>query len=427
MPTKHRKDIRWLLACSAFLLAGASGLANAVEPVFEPVPMMARLAASAPNDRALSTLQSQPSTLAIHEVRAKPALIDQQNQQLMLPVGGSNLLVEQDYSYQNADGTIVWSGTLGGTRQLQRKLGRFGNDELASDLAESVMLVRNGNKLTGTIRSGRRLFKITPLRNGHHAIVEVDESALPPAHPSRPLPQAPWMLRRNDQSRTKAAITAADRSLLKVGVLFTEDAIYQTNDPQGLAQLAVAETNQGYLNSGIDITMELVGVVGYYPGFNSGDFHQDLERFQGTNDGHIDGWHGYRNEIGADLSVLITTTNTYCGLGYLLASAEWAFSVVNVGCLTGTYTFAHETGHNIGAMHDPDNGVNTVYPYGHGFQHPRGMFRTVMAYDCPGRCPQINAWSNPYFTHWGEPMGSHDRHNNTRLLNERRAIVSSFR
>ncbi len=54
-----------------------------------------------------------------------------------------------------------------------------GNPATAGDAA----LVVKGDDMVGTIRCAGRLYRIRPLGDGLHAVVEVDESALPPDHP----------------------------------------------------------------------------------------------------------------------------------------------------------------------------------------------------------------------------------------------------
>ena len=113
----------------------------------------------------------------------------------------------------------------------------------------------------------------------------------------------------------------------------------------------------------------------------------------------------------ADAVVLIVNDTAYCGMAYVMTSLSSsfesaAFSVVSRICATGYYSFAHETGHNFGSVHDRANSSFAgVYDYSYGYQSPYGTFRTIMSYDCDGGCPRINYWSNPDIYYNGQPLG----------------------
>jgi hypothetical protein len=50
-----------------------------------------------------------------------------------------------------------------------------------------------------------------------------------------------------------------------------------------------------------------------------------------------------------------------------------------------------------------------------------------MAYNCSPSCPRINYWSSPLRTYGGQVMGTANRSDNARVLNNTRATISSFR
>ena len=110
-----------------------------------------------------------------------------------------------------------------------------------------------------------------------------------------------------------------------------------------------------------------------------------------------------RNTHGADLVSLITQSGQYCGIAYVMTSigsgfASWAVSVTAQSCLPSTH--AHETGHNLGCMHDPDNsdipGARD-YAFGHRYCMSGG-FRTIMSYSCSG-ATRVPHFSNPDVFH----------------------------
>ena len=128
----------------------------------------------------------------------------------------------------------------------------------------------------------------------------------------------------------------------------------------------------------------------------------------------MDNVHALRDAYGADMVSLWIETGTYCGLGWIGPSASYAFTVVNRGCATSNSTFAHELGHNMGALHDPYVDSSTYpYSYGHGHVNLVARWRTVMSYNdqcaatAPGTCcTRIPYFSNPNLTYGGAPLGT---------------------
>jgi len=212
-------------------------------------------------------------------------------------------------------------------------------------------------------------------------------------------------------------------------VVATNDAIAAYGgDMQALVELAVAESNQGYANSNIGINMVLANYS--TTTYATAGMSTDLSRFRGTSDGYMDGIHAIRDANTADVGMLVANDASACGLASAIGStAATAFATAYWDCITGYYSFAHEIGHLQSARHDPANDpTNTPYAYGHGYQAPGNVWRTIMAYNCTGAgCPRLNYWSNPSVTYGGLPMGTYDKNHNQRVLVETKATVAGFR
>jgi len=195
--------------------------------------------------------------------------------------------------------------------------------------------------------------------------------------------------------------------------------------------LAIAESNQAYANSQIDAQLRLVHTAEVEN--SSGNMSSDLSALRSTTDGVIDHVHGLRDQYGADMVSWFNEQGSYCGIAYvnkgdISADAAYAFSVVNSGCATGYFSTAHELGHNMGSMHDEANSsTQGVYPYSYGYQEPNGVFRTVMAYSCPGGCTRQQFFSNPNLAFNGAVIGIADQADNARSLNNTRDAVSQWR
>jgi len=410
--------LRFLVAAGALALSGA---AFAGKPLFlgeaTPAPRAAK---------AVADLANKPDTFNMKVMKADASVITAGTREIELELGTRRVNLVLEKAQSNKGGSLVWIGHVKETAKKRPNT----NKETRHDALNSAILVRRGNGVTGNVRMDGKLFRIRPLPDGNHAVIEVDESRRPPDHPQsyNDLPQ----LRMDRASRTAAADVAAATepgatATIRVMVVATNQAITAFGgDMQALVELAVAESNQGYVNSNIGINMVLAG---YYSTdyVESGSFDTDLSRFQGTSDGYLDGFHATRNSIAADVNVLITNNSQYCGLGYLHATATTAFSVVYHDCATGYYSFAHEIGHNQGAHHDPASGTNNVYAYGHGYRAPNNAWRTIMAYNCSPSCPRVNYWSNPDVTYGGVAMGNTNQSHNQRVLIETKATVAAFR
>ncbi|MDH5822971.1 M12 family metallo-peptidase [Luteimonas sp. RD2P54] len=413
---------RQLSAALALALAACLGTdASAAEPptLFSPLPES--VAATAGSDRVLTAIRADRAVVASRLVAANAAQVAESTELLLLELEpGLTVRGERQIAYRNPDGTIVWSGLLDAD-ETRARLRLFGDAEVADAPEASVLIVRNGDRLTGTVRAGARLYRISPLAGGGHVVARVDEALMPADHPAgyRPRPASAIEL-------DPAMLADKANTVIRVGVLVANSAASAIGDVTGFANLAVAESNQGFANSGVQVTLQLAGV--YTTAYNSAGFSNDLYRFAANGDGQLDGWHATRNSIAADVNVLVINNSSSCGIGYMNSNANSAFSVVHYSCATGYYSFGHEIGHNFGAHHNPEAPANnTTYAYGHGYLHPGSAWRTIMAYNCSSGCSRINYWSNPNRTYGGAAMGTTARHDNARLLNGRRGTVAGFR
>jgi hypothetical protein len=407
------------VAC-ALTLGTACGPALASERLFE----LATVEKAMPGDTAWQALAQSPSTMRLDLVRARADAVAAGAESLRLDLApGLSLTAHRLDSYTTETGSQVWSGLIEETssKLLPRVPSWHGEREIADDPLNSVLLVRNGDKLTANITVDGQQYKLRPLHGGGHALVAVDGRRLPAEHPPEYARQ-PVIPMRTDTSAVRS------HSTIRVMVHYTAAAASASGDMNGLIDLAIAESNQGYANSGVLINLQLAhrSQVSYT---ESSNFTTNLTRYRGTSDGYMDGIHTTRNSVAADVGVLIVNNSAYCGLASGIGStASTAFAAVYWDCATGYYSFAHEIGHLQSARHDPANDpTNTPYTYGHGYQYPSGGWRTIMAYNCSSGCTRLNYWSNPSVTYGGVPMGTTSRSDNERVLNNTRATIAAFR
>jgi hypothetical protein len=343
--------------------------------------------------------------------------------ELALPLpDGRQFNARRFNTYKTKSGSTVW-------------IGKHNNAELgtaASAEEETVLVVRDG-KVTGSVHHEGKLYRIRAGVDGTHGVAEIDLRKFPRDHIDNEYKQ---QLALSEVAIAQAPATTrvgamaaalADTPVIRVLVNYTPAAKRTTSDINALIDLAIAETNQGYVNAGVNARVELAHAaqVNYT---ESGSNSTDRSRYSDVDDRVMDEIHGQRNTYAADVGVLLTDGNSACGNGTIYASATSAFAAVTTDCATGNYSFGHELGHLFGARHNPEEDNSTTpYAYGHGYLSPNRNWRTIMAYDCPNGCKRLNYWSNPAKTRDGVAMGTTAKNNNARVLNERAAVLASFR
>jgi hypothetical protein len=277
-----------------------------------------------------------------------------------------------------------------------------------------VILVVNGEMVVGNVATPQGVYQVRYAGGGVHAVHEIDQSAFPdemePVRVDLPL-DAP--------ANPDEGIVADDGSVIDVLVVYTGAARVAaggTAAMNSLVNLAVAETNQGYANSLVNQRLNLVHTTEVAYG-ETGDIFVDLTRLRDISDPYLSNVHSLRDTHAADEVVLIVENGgAYCGVAYLMAHvsatfASSAFAVVVRDCATGYYSFGHELGHNMGALHDWYVDNDTIpYAHAHGYVRRTSGWRTIMAYnsECSAfgvYCSRLPFWSNPDLTYGGVPMG----------------------
>ena len=213
------------------------------------------------------------------------------------------------------------------------------------------------------------------------------------------------------------------------------------NQIQADITTAAAQLNTAYIESGVDIFMNVTSTrfIDFSDAGVSGS--TALNQITNTSDGIMDEVHGWRNDDGADLVALIMD-GTGCGVAWSPASPTSAFSVTDESCLVGNRTMAHEIGHNQGALHDRDqHGQGTAGAYNYGYKRCSDgsdedfgapYFRTVMSYSCAS-ASRVGRFSNPNVLFSGVPQGVDHTIDpargawNMRTLNESASYVAGFR
>lgn len=176
-------------------------------------------------------------------------------------------------------------------------------------------------------------------------------------------------------------------------------ATYFNGQVDAAMQNWVAQINNAYRDSNVDIQLRLAGAVAHEQA--GADMNAVLTSLR-TDTGAL----GLRAQYGADFVTQLHQTGE-CGIGYLAVSANWAWNLVGPDC--GPLTLAHELGHNMGLAHSRKQGDTTGSRYAYGLGHGvDGLFGTIMTYPwlytnrASGR---IAKFSNPDVSCLGTPCG----------------------
>ena len=326
------------------------------------------------------------------------------------------------------DGRYTWYGGIAGVKESQ------------------VIIVVNGEQATGNITMYGEQWQIRPVEGGLHEIIQIDQLGFPEESPPLQPDSSGFDTLQAD---APPPIMGDSGAVIDVMVVYTAAAAASVANIQNEIELAVAETNQSYENSGVTQRINLVHTaqVDYPPDPATLDFSTALRNLTfslgSTYDptGYMDEVHILRDQYKADLVVLLVENISYCGIAWRMDEIgsyfeEGGFSVVSTDCATGYYSFGHEMGHNMAAKHDCYVDTDTYpYEYAHGYVNPADQWRTVMAYnnqcsDSGFYCYRLPYWSNPNVLFNGDPMGASMgdcQADNHRVLNNTAMIVANFR
>jgi hypothetical protein len=308
--------------------------------------------------------------------------------------------------------------------------GKIGTDPLAE-----IHLSQIGSAFYASLNTPQGLFRISSQDGQTARIVQIDSTRFRPEHDaipfSPPSPALPVV-----SITTAGASLVDDGSRIDVYVGYTPAAKNAATadgiDILNLINTAIAETNTGYADSGVNQRVVLVGTA-EYAYTETGSWTTTLNHWSNTSDGYMDAAHTARDLTKADEMVLLIDDATACGMAWMMSSgsispvfAPNAFSVVALDCATGYYSFAHEMGHNMGANHNREAGTGTgaypAYSYGSWIWIPstgRYDYRTIMAYNTYGYVDinrsgntltydstRVNRWANPDVIYAGQPTGA---------------------
>ena len=241
------------------------------------------------------------------------------------------------------------------------------------------------------------------------------EDGLEPDQPEVDQERADWLVARGEADTD----TVVEYS---VTVWVTSQFLHSTRDPTAFIEQLVAETNQGYINSGVPLRARLHCIQessvpdGLPPAVT-------LRMFT-TSQANL---NKVRNS--ADAAILLVENfgegTKNCGVNWFNAwTRGQTIGTVRKTCAQGYFSFGHEIAHGFGLSHNRRRGA-PVSPNNFGYGHiiKPGAVRSIMAYNRAGE-RRINYYSSPRVMFAGQPTGTADS-DNARALTRLRFAVSS--
>ncbi len=350
-------------------------------------------------------------------------------QTILIPLNEKVTVTAQRTEVSKTDDGYIWRGVIDGSGE------------------PVTLLWWPSGRLAGTVVHAGHTYVIKNLEGNMHGMVELTPDKMPPDHGA-----ASHNLMQKMHVRTDPLVHEGDASMMqpadarpppvKIGpmegapqdatisliVAYTKKAAsHYTNIEKDLIDVAIAQTNQSFRDSGAgNVRVKLVHA--YQTDYVEKGSHFDhVYRFRNKGDGYTDEIHELREKYGADVAALVVDDPMGCGLSIRVAAdAPDAFTAVHHECAATMYSLAHEIGHLIGARHDRGLDDSTQpFPYGHGFVHAK-EWRTMMSYmeSCDG-CPRRPIWSSPDVKVDGVPAGDGET-NNAKVIREGAARVAAF-
>jgi len=367
--------------------------------------------------------QYQPKNLPVtaiagrtHTITVHTNLLSLNNITLELP-NDLTVTATRDRLIDNIKGSTSWIGHIEGKANSE------------------VYLTARGKAISGVINIGKEVYEIRYTGPQIHEIIQLVLSKNPPTHPEGYTELEALTESINAPLLDHTALELQNSgTIVDIMIAYTASARNNAGGTTGIQAKIdniIAIANQAYLNSNIDMQLNLVHSheVTYK---ETGNLHNSLYALTDKNDGQMDSIHKLRDQYGADQVVLLSTDTTACGTAWTMTSPSaffesHAFAVVKESCSLN-YALAHELGHNHGNTHNIEStNISGSYFHSYGFRTCKtDGFHTIMAYPCTSGDRAIPHFSNPEKIYNNQATGT-DTANTTLSSNKNLSIISRWR
>jgi peptidyl-Asp metalloendopeptidase len=414
-----------IAVCLSFVLSFGATAASAAEHLFSITGNRPQMAAPG---ELLRNAAADPANERIEIVAARAGLIAPATAELKLMLPGAIEVSARQTRFERMEsGNDVWIGRI--DMGLTRPPAFSRGIPLDADL-NNIIAVRSGDTVMANIRVAGELYRLIPIDDGAHALIEVDQSKFLVDEDDQAYAE---MVRNSSEGKSLSADSAPVAkaiSTIRVLVAFGSAATAAVGNEQQATDLAFTEANQALSATNTDIRFQQAGAIQFYTQSETTNYSTMLTRLTNAADGFYDAIQRQRNSNTADIVAYIApSSSTLCGQAAGIATSNAsAYFVMNYTCLSGNYTFVHEAGHVVGTRHDNDP-TTSPFAYGHGYVMSSINRRTVMAVNngpCPS-CTRIGAFSSPNYTLSGVAIGTAGSNDNNRVWRTRGPTVAGFR
>jgi hypothetical protein len=373
----------------------------------------------------LRNVAADPANARIEIVSVDPSVLRERSDSLRLSLPGGIVVDVKRTAFERMEsGNEAWTGKVDLPAEGPIQRGLFPLDHLDNQ----VLAVRSGDAVMATIRVGGALYRLEPIENGAHALVEVDQQKFLPDETEKAY--AEMAAEPGEKFLPTADGGPKAISTIRVLVAFGPAAAAAIGNEQQAVDLAFTEANNALAATNTDARLQQAGAIQFYSQSETTNYSTMLTRLTNLSDGFYDAIGGQRNANTADLvAYFAPASSTLCGQARGIATtAANAYFVMSPNCISGNWTFVHEAAHVVGARHDNDP-TTTPFAYGHGYVITSISRRTVMAVNngpC-STCTRFGAFSSPSYTLSGVPIGTASFNDNTRVWRTRGPTVAAFR
>ena len=315
----------------------------------------------------------------------------------------------------------------------------------------SVSLIQSAFGLSGSIRATEGTWLIRLNKDGQSSLEKFDKSQYQQVTDILPI-QEKRVKKTTKQNVTSSSYNAnyfqhiqtqepagfSESNDIRILIYYSDQAILAYPNLEDLIELDFADANQALVNSNIEATYTLAGLIRLADKKGDTNLYDMLERT-----GNFERMDEMRDKYDADLAHFYgwrLTGESVCGVAfYSVDSTGWVDSRYGVGATapmcTGTLTFAHEVGHNLGARHDryvQDGGTDD---YAYGYVDLENEFQTIMSFTdkCNENgkyCTEITHYSNPEINYNEQPTGIDkaqvDAADNSQLITHVANVVANY-